>query len=57
MVHSQQALGMGCAGKRIRVRCEKGKPVVRRGRKAYGPPPRGLLRMGGSRLAEQRRRS
>jgi CSLREA domain-containing protein len=26
------------ACERIRVRCEKGKPVVRRGRKAYGPP-------------------
>jgi hypothetical protein len=32
------------------VRCEKGKPVVRRGRKAYGP-----LWLGGSRAAEQQR--
>jgi hypothetical protein len=30
---------------------KKGKPVVRRGRKAYGPP----MCIGGSRVAEQRR--
>ncbi len=32
------SVGKVLAAKRIRVRCEKGKPVVRRGRKAYGPP-------------------
>jgi hypothetical protein len=35
---------------RIRVRCEKGKPVVRRGRKATGLPFEG-----GSRAAEQQK--
>jgi hypothetical protein len=35
-IHSKH--GKVLAAKRIRVRCEKGKPVVRRGRKAQGPP-------------------
>jgi hypothetical protein len=32
------SMGDVLATRRIRMRCEKGKPVVRQGRKAYGPP-------------------
>ena len=38
MVHSQQALGMCQQASTSVCASEKGKPVVRRGRKAYGPP-------------------